>query len=129
MERTGKYKGSAIKIQVQKDAEPVIQPARRIPLHYKERLQREIQKMKDEDIIEGPIELEEHGTESRYSQVERESNGILTGMYMNNMYTLGSHIEVVTDHKPLIEIYTYPGRTKQLRIDQHHTNSYLSISM
>ena len=36
--------------------------------------------------------------ESRYSQMERESNGILTGMHMNRTYTLGTHVEVVTDH-------------------------------
>ena len=38
--------------------------------------------------------------EAGYSQIERESNGILKGMYMNRMYTLGTFIEVITDHKP-----------------------------
>ena len=37
-------------------------------------------------------------TESRYGQIERESNGILTGMMMNKMYTLGTDVEIVTDH-------------------------------
>ena len=36
--------------------------------------------------------------EAGYGQIERESNVILTGMYMNKMYTLGTHIEVVTAH-------------------------------
>ena len=59
--------------------------------------------------------------ESGYSQIERESNGILTGMYMNRMYTLGTHIEVITDHKPLVHIYNNPEKPKQLRVDKHRT--------
>ena len=59
---TGKVQGPPIKIQIRKDAVPVIQPGRRIPLHYMERLESELKKMKDEDIIEGPIEIEEPGT-------------------------------------------------------------------
>ena len=59
--------------------------------------------------------------ESRYSQMERESNGILTGMCMNRMYTLGTHVEVVTDHEPLIPIYSTEGSSKErpLRVDSH----------
>ena len=59
--------------------------------------------------------------EAGYSQIERESNGILTGAYMNRMYTLGTHIEVVTDHQPLIPIYNSTSKPKQLRIDRHRT--------
>ena len=59
--------------------------------------------------------------ESRYGQTERESNGILTGMCMNRMYTLGTEIEVVTDHKPLLPAYNSPGKPKQLRVDRHRT--------
>ena len=59
--------------------------------------------------------------ESRYAQIERESNGILTGMCMNKMYTLGTNVEVVTDHKPLIPIYNANGRPRQLRVDRHRT--------
>ena len=59
--------------------------------------------------------------ESGYSQVERESNGILTGMYMNKMYTFGNHVQVVTDHQPLIPIYNSPNTPNQLHIDQHRT--------
>ena len=59
--------------------------------------------------------------ESGYGQVERESNGILTGMHMNKMYTLGTHVQVVTDHQPLIPIYNSPNKPKQLRVDRHRT--------
>ena len=59
--------------------------------------------------------------ESGYGQIERESNGILTGMHMNKMYTLGTHVQVVTDHQPLIPIYNSPHKPKQLRIDHHRT--------
>ena len=58
--------------------------------------------------------------ESRYSQMERESNGILTGMCMNRMYTMGTHVEVVTDHEPLIPIYSIEGsKERPLRVDSH----------
>ena len=59
--------------------------------------------------------------EEGYSQIEQESNGILTGMLMNKMYTLGTIIEVLTDHKPLVTIYNQPGKMKQLCTDRHHT--------
>ena len=47
--------------------------------------------------------------ESRYSQIERESNGILTEMCRNRMYIMGTHVEVVTDYAPLIPIYHVEG--------------------
>ena len=59
---TGKFKGTPIEIQVRDDAVPVVQPQRRIPLHYMDRLKVELEKMLKEDIIEGPIEVEEPGT-------------------------------------------------------------------
>ena len=40
---------------------------------------------------------------------------------MNKMYTLGTNVEVVTDHKPLIPIYSANGRPRQLRVDRHRT--------
>ena len=43
--------------------------------------------------------------ESGYGQVERESNGILSGMMMNKMYTLGTHVVIINDQEPLIPIY------------------------
>ena len=61
------------------------------------------------------------GAEAGYPQIEHESNGILTGMYMNWMYTLGTHVEVVTDHKPLIPMYNDPRKPKQLCVDRHRT--------
>ena len=59
--------------------------------------------------------------EAGYSQIEGESNGTLTGMLMNKMYTLGTMTEVVTDHKPLVNIYNDPGKPKQLCLDRHRT--------
>ena len=61
-DKTGKFKGKPIKIQVNENAMPVIQPARRIPLQYTDRLEAELKRMIDEGIIEGPIAMEEPGT-------------------------------------------------------------------
>ena len=61
------------------------------------------------------------GAEAGYPQIERESNGILTGMYINQMYTLGTQVEVFTDHKPRIPTYNDPRKPKQLHVDRHHT--------
>ena len=51
---TGKFQGEPIKIQLKLDMSQVIQPPRRVPMHYRERLRQELEKMKEEDIIEGP---------------------------------------------------------------------------
>jgi len=59
---TGKFIGSPIKLHVKPDAIPVIQPQRRIPLHYVSRLEKELQSMLQDDVIEGPISTEEPGT-------------------------------------------------------------------
>ena len=59
---TGKFKGDPVKIHVRPNANPVVQPPRRIPLHYVDQLRDEIIKMVDEDIIECPLETEEPGT-------------------------------------------------------------------
>ena len=40
---------------------------------------------------------------------------------MNLMYTLKTHVEVVTDHKPIIPVYNDPRKSKQLRVDRHCT--------
>ena len=53
---TGKLQDAPIKINVIKEVVPIIQPGRRIPLHYVDRLEKEIKKMLDEDIIEGPLD-------------------------------------------------------------------------
>ena len=59
---TGRFRGEPIKIQVKSNAVPVIQAPRRIPVHYRERATAELEKMISEDIIEGPIDIEEPGT-------------------------------------------------------------------
>ena len=61
-DRTGKFIGDPIKIQIKPDALPVIQPTRRIPLQYVDQLDIEIARMLRDDIIEGPLKLEEPGT-------------------------------------------------------------------
>ena len=40
---------------------------------------------------------------------------------MNKMYTLGTHIEVVTDHAAVLPAYNAPNKPKQLRVDRHCT--------
>ena len=50
-----------------------------------------------------------------------KSNGILMGIHMNKMYTLGTQIEVVTDHAPLLPAYKAPNKPKQLKVDWHRT--------
>ena len=37
------------------------------------------------------------------------------------MYTLGTDVEVITDHKPLIPIYNANSPPRQLRVDRHRT--------
>ena len=56
--------------------------------------------------------------------MEQENNGILTGMYMNHMYTLGTHTEMVTDHEPIIHVCNDPRRPEGLCIDRHRTSSF-----
>ena len=59
---TGRFRGEPIKIQVKSNAVPVIQAPRRILLQYREYAKAELEKMISEDIIEGPIDIEEPGT-------------------------------------------------------------------
>ena len=59
---TGKSQGEPMKILLKADASPAIQPPCRIPTHYRDILREEFRKMKEEDIIEGPITNEEPGT-------------------------------------------------------------------
>ena len=61
-DKTGKFDGKHIKIQISEDVTPIIQPSRKIPMHYLERTKAEISKMLEENIIEGPLEVEEPGT-------------------------------------------------------------------
>ena len=57
--------------------------------------------------------------EKRYSQIEKESNALLTGIVSNKMYLLGTHFQAVVDHKPLLPLYSSPRRPKQMRVDRH----------
>lgn len=53
--RTRKAKTDPIKIQGTQNEDAVVQPTRRIPLHYYKDCLQEIQKMLSEDVIEEPI--------------------------------------------------------------------------
>ena len=57
--------------------------------------------------------------EKRYSQIEKESNALLTGILSNKMYLLGTEFEAAVDHKPLLPLYNTPRRPKQMRVDRH----------
>ena len=50
---TGKFHGAPIKIQIDKNATAVIQPRRRIPLHYIDRLETELKKMMKKILLKG----------------------------------------------------------------------------
>ena len=58
----GKYKGDPVKIHVDEQAEPVIQPPRRIPIHYRQALEDHLDELLEADVIEGPLKSEEPGT-------------------------------------------------------------------
>ena len=57
--QASKFKENSIKIQVNGNATPTIQPPRHIPLQKVEQLEKIYYVLK-EDIIKGPPELEEH---------------------------------------------------------------------
>ena len=57
--------------------------------------------------------------EKRYSQIEKESNALLTGITSNKTYLLGVDFEAVVYHKPLLPLYNNPRRPKQMRVDRH----------
>ena len=61
-EGIGKYKGPPVQIQVEEGVRPVVQPPRRIPLHYQEPLEKHIKELLEEGVIEGPLQHEEEGT-------------------------------------------------------------------
>ena len=47
-------------------------------------------------------------------------------MHMNKMYYLGTNIEVVTDHAPLLPLYNSSSKPKQLHVNRHK-NKLLSF--
>ena len=58
----GKYRGEPVKIQLTDNVVPIIQPPRRIPLHYIQPLKEHLAEMIKEDVIEGPLSEEEEGS-------------------------------------------------------------------
>ena len=44
-------------------------------------------------------------TEQNYSQLERECLAILHACETFRVYLLGKHVEIITDHKPLIHLF------------------------
>ena len=58
----GKYKGDPVKIEVDENAVPVIQPPRRIPIHYTQALEDHLDELLQEDVIEGLLKQKEPGT-------------------------------------------------------------------
>ena len=57
--------------------------------------------------------------EKAYSQIEKESLGLYSGVVANRMYLLGTKFEAVVDHKPLLPLYNKVTRPKQARVDRH----------
>ena len=58
----GKYKGPPVEIQVKEVVRPVVQPPRRIPLHYQEPLREHIQELLEAGVIKGRLQHEVEGT-------------------------------------------------------------------
>ena len=59
--------------------------------------------------------------EKRYSKVEGESLGVLSGCMENKQYLYGTKFEVVVDHKPLVPLYNNPSRPGPVRVDRHRS--------
>ena len=60
-------------------------------------------------------------TEKGYSQIEKESNALCTGISANRPYLLGKNFQAAVDHKPLLPLYNKINRPKQIRVDRHRT--------
>ncbi|KAK3731913.1 hypothetical protein QZH41_016958, partial [Actinostola sp. cb2023] len=58
----------------------------------------------------------------RYSQIEREALAIAWGCHHFSMYQLGSHIDVIIDHKTLVPIFNRPTSQASVRIDNWSLN-------
>ena len=57
--------------------------------------------------------------EKGYSQIEKESLGLYSGIVSNRMYLLGTKFVAVVDHKPLLPLFNKVTRPKQARVDRH----------
>ena len=51
--------------------------------------------------------------EKAYSQIEKESLGLYSGIVANRMYLLGTKFVAVVDHKPLLPLYNKAGKGGQ----------------
>ena len=58
----GKYNGNPVQIQMAEGVPPVIQPNRRVPMHYVKPLKDHLDELLTEDVIEGPLKEEEQGS-------------------------------------------------------------------
>ena len=58
-------------------------------------------------------------TEKKYSKVEGESLGVLTGIKMNKTYVAGTKFEVIVDHEPLVSIYNRGTDNIPERVARH----------
>ena len=54
--------------------------------------------------------------EKVYSQIEKESLGLYSGIVSNRMYLLGTKFVSLVDHKPLLPLYNKVTRPKQARM-------------
>ena len=57
--------------------------------------------------------------ESNYGKVDGESLGVASMIMSNRMYLYGTEFEVVTDHKPLCDLYNSSRRTLPTRVARH----------
>jgi hypothetical protein len=56
--------------------------------------------------------------EQRYSQTEREALGVTWGIQHFHLYLAGSQFRVVTDHKPLLNLFNNPSAKPPMRIER-----------
>ena len=98
-DRTGKFKDDIITIQYDKDAVPEIQARRRIPLAHMDRLKDELEKMIDEEFIEGPLSEEEEGTCISNLVLNEKKDG--SGKIRVTLDCTGVNKRLYTTHEPI----------------------------
>ena len=57
-------------------------------------------------------------TQSNYSNIEREALGLVHGIQRFHTYLFGRQFSVITDHKPLVNIWTRPLNTAPPRLQR-----------